>query len=185
MRRAVLTWVLIGLALPAAAQELRLPNQAGSVKFAIIGDSGQPGTGQTAIARQMAAWHDRFRFEFVLMTGDNLYGAESARDYDRKFALPYKALLDRGIRFQATLGNHDDAGQIQYKPFNMNGQKYYTFRPQAGVRFFSMDSNYVDQKQLEWLDKELAASGADWKVVFFHHPLYSSGATHGSADTQR
>jgi 3',5'-cyclic AMP phosphodiesterase CpdA len=185
MRRAVLTFVLIGLASPAIAQELRLPNQAGSVKFAIIGDSGQPGTGQTAIARQMAAWHDRFRFEFVLMTGDNLYGTESARDYDRKFALPYKALLDRGIRFQATLGNHDDAGQIQYKPFNMNGQKYYTFRPQAGVRFFSMDSNYVDQKQLEWLDKELAASGADWKVVFFHHPLYSSGATHGSADTQR
>ncbi len=40
-------------------------------------------------------------------------------------------------------------------------------------------------KQLEWLDKELAASGSDWKIVFFHHPLYSSGATHGSADLQR
>jgi 3',5'-cyclic AMP phosphodiesterase CpdA len=185
MRRAVLIFVLIGLASPAIAQELRLPNQAGSVKFAIIGDSGEPGTGQRAIARQMAAWRDRFPFEFVLMTGDNLYGTETARDYEQKFALPYKALLDRGVKFYASLGNHDDAGQIHYKPFNMNGLKYYTFRPKAGVRFFSMDSNYVDQKQLEWLDKELAASGADWKVVFFHHPLYSSGATHGSADTQR
>ena len=186
MRRAVVTVFLIALAFPIIGQELRLPNnQAGSVKFAMIGDSGEPGTGQRAIAKQMAAWHERFPFEFVLMMGDNLYGTETARDYDRKFAAPYKPLLDRGIKFYATLGNHDDPGQIQYKLFNMNGQKYYTFKPQGGVRFFSMDSNYVDQKQLEWLDKELAASGSDWKIVFFHHPLYSSGATHGSADAQR
>ena len=185
MRRAVLILILTGLAGPAIGQELRLPNKAGSVKFAVIGDSGQPGTGQMAIAKQMATWHGRFPFEFVLMTGDNLYGTESPRDYEKKFAIPYKPLLDRGVKFQATLGNHDDAGQIHYKPFNMNGQKYYSFKPKGDVRFFSMDSNYVDQKQLEWLAKELAASGSDWKIVFFHHPLYSSGATHGSADTQR
>jgi 3',5'-cyclic AMP phosphodiesterase CpdA len=53
------------------------------------------------------------------------------------------------------------------------------------VRFFAIDTNYVDQKQLEWLDKELAASASDWKIAFFHHPLYSSGETHGSADLQR
>ena len=53
------------------------------------------------------------------------------------------------------------------------------------MRFFSIDSNYVDDKQLDWLGKELAASGSDWKIAFFHHPLYSSGATHGSADAQR
>jgi hypothetical protein len=184
-RQAVLALLLIGLPLPAAAQELRLPNKAGSVKFAIIGDSGQPGTGQTSVARQMGAWRERFPFEFVLMTGDNLYGSETARDYERKFAAPYKALLDRGVKFYASLGNHDDAGQIQYKPFNMNGQKYYSFKPQRDVRLFAIDSNYVDQKQLEWLDKELAASGSDWKIAFFHHPLYSSGKTHGSADAQR
>jgi len=67
----------------------------------------------------------------------------------------------------------------------MNGQKYYTFKPQNGVRFFALDSNYVDQKQIEWLDKELAASGSDWKIAYFHHPLYSSGKTHGSAELQR
>ena len=177
--------LLAGLPLVAGAQDLRLPNKDGSVKFAVIGDSGQPGTGQTAIAQQMLSWRMRFPFEFVLMTGDNLYGAESARDYEKKFSLPYKALLSGGVKFYASLGNHDDAGQIQYKPFNMGGQKYYSFKPQNGVRFFAIDSNYVDQKQIEWLDKELAASGSDWKIVFFHHPLYSSGATHGSADLQR
>jgi hypothetical protein len=166
-------------------QELRLPNKAGSLKFAVIGDTGQPGSGQTGIARQMAAWRTRFPFEFALMTGDNLYGSETARDYDKKFALPYKALLDSGVKFYAALGNHDDAGQVNYKAFNMGGQKYYTFRPKLGVRFFSLDSNYVDDKQLQWLSKELEASASDWKIAFFHHPLYSSGSTHGSAALQR
>ncbi len=39
-----------------------------------------------------------------------------------------------------------------------------------GVRFFALDSNYMSREQLEWLDKELAASGSDWKIAFFHHP---------------
>ena len=186
MRRlAVIALVLVSVPLPGGALDLRLPNKEGSIKFAVIGDSGQPGTGQTAVARQMAAWRARFPFEFALMTGDNLYGSERPGDYDRKFARPYKALIDGGVKFYASLGNHDDAGQIQYKLFNMDGKKYYSFKPKNGARFFAIDTNYVDQKQLEWLDKELAASGSDWKIVFFHHPLYSSGATHGSAELQR
>jgi hypothetical protein len=30
------------------------------------------------------------------------------------------------------------------------------------------------------LEKELAGAGKDWKIAYFHHPLYSSGARHGS-----
>ena len=186
MTRLVLFLVrLFGVPLAGGAQELRLPNADGSVKFAVIGDSGQPGSGQTAVARQIFDWRSRFKYEFVLMTGDNLYGRERAADYQRKFEIPYKALIDAGVKFYATLGNHDDEGQIRYKPFNMDGRKYYSFKPANGVRLFSLDSNYIDAKQIEWLDKELAASGSDWKITFFHHPLYSSGATHGSADLQR
>jgi hypothetical protein len=185
MRRALMLAFVLTLPWAAAAQELRLPNKPNSVKFAVIGDSGEPSSGQTAVARQMASWRTRFPFEFVIMTGDNLYGRERARDYERKFSIPYKPLIDAGVQFYASLGNHDDDGQTQYKLFNMNGQKYYTFKPKNDVRFFALDTNYVDQKQLQWLDKELANSGSDWKIVFFHHPLYSSGDTHGSADLQR
>ena len=182
---SVIALVLITLPSVAPAQDLRLPNKQGSLKFAVIGDSGQPGSGQTAVAAQMTKWRARFPFDFVLMTGDNLYGSERPSDYEKKFSVPYKPIIDAGVKFYASLGNHDDAGQTQYKLFNMEGRKYYSFRPKPGVRFFAIDSNYVDDKQLDWLGKELAASGSDWKIAFFHHPLYSSGATHGSADAQR
>src|SRR6188472_2656662 len=89
---AVLVLLLAGLILVAQAQELRLPNKEGSLKFAVLGDSGQPGTGQTAVAKQMASWRTHFPFEFALMMGDNLYGTERARDYAKKFEQPYKAL---------------------------------------------------------------------------------------------
>ena len=59
-RSAVLALLLAGLILVAQAQELRLPNKEGSLKFAVIGDSGHPSTGQTAVAKQMASWRTRF-----------------------------------------------------------------------------------------------------------------------------
>lgn len=187
MRRLLFIAVLIvGLPLQPAAQELRLPNRDGSVKFAVIGDAGTGNSKQRTVANELAAWRTRFPFDFVIMTGDNIYGAERARDFQKKFEIPYKPLLDSGVKFYASLGNHDDAAiQRNYKLFNMNGERYYSFKPKNGVRFFALDSNYVDKPQLAWLDKELAASGSEWKIMFFHHPLYSSGETHGSAELQR
>jgi len=187
MRRLLFIAVLIAsLPVQLAGQELRLPNQMGSVKFAVIGDTGTGGSGQRAIANELAAWRTRYPFDFVVMTGDNLYGGERPKDFASKFEIPYKPLIDGSVKFYAALGNHDDpAVQRNYKPFNMNGERYYSFKPKEGVRFFALDSNYVDDKQLGWLDKELAASGSEWKIMFFHHPLYSSGETHGSAELQR
>jgi hypothetical protein len=181
MRRVVFAILCFALAYPLAAQELKLPNRDGSVKFAVLGDTGTGGSDQARVARQLNAFRAKFPFEFVLLLGDNLYGRENPRDYQRKFEVPYKPLLDAGVKFYAALGNHDDPNQRMYKLFNMNGERYYTFKPSltGGVRFFALDSNYMDPVQLEWVDKELAASGSDWKIAFFHHPMYASGM-HGS-----
>jgi len=169
----------------AAALPLTMPNKADSFKFAVLGDFGTGSKEQYELAAIMKRVHDQYPFDLVTLVGDNLYGSERPQDFKKKFEDPYKPLLDAGVKFYASLGNHDDAGQIQYKLFNMDGRKYYSFKPKNGVRFFALDSNYVDDKQLDWLGKELAASGSDWKIAFFHHPLYSSGSTHGSADAQR
>jgi len=181
MSRAIAALALVATTLGAvAAQEITLPNKPDSLRFAVIGDSGTGEDAQYKIARQLTASHEKFPFEFVLMMGDNLYYGSGEKDYRKKFELPYKTLLDAGMKFYATLGNHDNSNERLYKPFNMNGERFYTFRPKPGVRVFCLDSNYMDKPQVQWLEKELADSGSDWKIAFFHHPLYSSGDTHGS-----
>jgi len=173
---AVLSFVTMG----ALAQDLMLPNKPGTLKFAVIGDSGTGDSNQYRLAKVFSDMRRKFQYEFVIMAGDNMYGSQKASDYTKKFEIPYKPILDEGIKFYAALGNHDQPNQANYKLFNMNGKRFYTFRPKAGVRFSALDSNYMDKEQLDWLEKELAASGSDWKIPFFHHPLYSSGSTHGS-----
>jgi 3',5'-cyclic AMP phosphodiesterase CpdA len=187
MRRALsftLAFALFSAALPA--QDMRLPVKKDSLFFAVIGDSGTGDSNQRRVAEALYKERTRVPFNMVLMMGDNLYGGDRPKDYDKKFAIPYKPLLDAGVKFYASLGNHDNPNQAMYKPFNMNGERYYSFKPEkSSARFFAIDSNYIDDKQIAWLEKELAASGSDWKIMFFHHPLYSSGGTHGSADAQR
>jgi hypothetical protein len=169
------------LAAGAVAQELTLPNKPkDTLRFAVIGDSGTGDSNQYRLAKVFTDIHQRFPYEFVLMMGDNMYGSENARDFQRKFEIPYKPVLDKNVKFYASLGNHDSTNQRMYKLFNMNGERFYTFKPKDGIRFFALDSNYMDRTQLQWLEKELAASGSDWKIVYFHHPIYSSGGRHGS-----
>ena len=167
------------------AGKVLLPNKAGSIKLAVIGDTGTGDKHQLAVAKQLASTRSQFPFEFVVMVGDNIYGGNTAKDFDKKFATPYKPLLDGGVKFYAALGNHDDPSERFYKPFNMNGERYYSFKPADGVRFYALDSTYMDEKQLKWFEDQLKMSGSEWKVAFFHHPPYSSGETHGSDETLR
>jgi len=131
----------------------------------------------------------------VLMLGDNIYDSHTPADYVAKFERPYKALLDAGVTFQAAIGNHDDPAQINYAGFNMGGQRYYSFRRSeisleggvagAGVRFYALDSRTLDPEQLEWLRQGLKSSGSRWKIVFFHHPIYTSGRYTSGAQSLR
>ncbi|MEP7365217.1 MAG: metallophosphoesterase [Acidobacteriota bacterium] len=162
-----------------ALAQVQPPVGKDSLRFAVIGDSGTGDPPAIHIGSRLAESRATFPFDFAVMMGDNIYGGETAKDCQRKFETPYKALLDAGVKFYASLGNHDQPTQINYKNFNMNGQRYYTFRPRAGVRFFALDSNYMDARQLSWLENALKDSGSDWKICFFHHPLYSSGERHG------
>jgi len=135
----------------------------------------------------MTKIHEQFPFEMVITVGDNLYGSQRPQDFRTKFEEPYKGLLAAGVKFYASLGNHDERErQRYYKLFNMDGKLYYTFKaPKQSVRFFALDSTYADPEQTAWLEKELQSSGESWKIPYFHHPLYSSGERHGSTPTLR
>jgi 3',5'-cyclic AMP phosphodiesterase CpdA len=115
------------------------------------------------------------------MMGDNLYGGQRAEDFVAKFERPYQALLGAGVKFYAAIGNHDDPkADVRYPPFNMNGARYYTYT-KGPVRFVVADTNFLDAVQLTWLENTLQGSTEHWKIVYFHHPLYSNGNRHGSS----
>ena len=171
---------------PQAQEQVALPNKDGSLKFGVLGDFGTGERAQYQLGEQMAKLHARFPYELVVTVGDNIYGSEGPRDFVRKFELPYKPLLDAGVKFYASLGNHDSRDQARYKLFNMDGRTYYTFKaPHEDVRFFALETDYPTPQQIAWLTKELADSNERWKIPYFHHPLYSSGGRHGSDVTLR
>ena len=166
---------------PPAPATVPLPNAEGSLKIGVLGDFGSGSSRQFEVAAQMAKTHGTFPYELVLLVGDNIYGSERPQDFRKKFEIPYKPLLDAGVKFYASLGNHDSREQRYYKLFNMEGKLYYSFKaPKQNVRFFAFESTYPEPAQIAWLEQELKDSREDWKVAFFHHPLYSSGERHGS-----
>jgi hypothetical protein len=168
-----------GDASASAPVKLTLPNKNNSVRFVVIGDTGTGTEQQHELAQVMLRYRQVFPFEFVLMMGDNMYGSEKTVDYKNKFEDVYKPLLDQKVKFYAALGNHDDSNQRFYEFFNMDGQEYYKFS-KGNVSFYSLNSNYMDKKQIDWMNEKFAADTSEWKVAYFHHPPYSSGAAHGS-----
>lgn len=161
-----------------------LPGKPDSVRFAVIGDMGTGEREQYDVAARMAEFRLKSPFTFVLTVGDNIYKGKSPADLEKKFEIPYKPLLGAGVQFYATLGNHDDTNERFYKWFNMNGKHYYAFT-KGNVRFFALDTDYMDAKQVAWLERELSGASEEWKVCYFHHALYSSGAYHGASTELR
>jgi hypothetical protein len=180
--RLLLAGVIVGYTLTAAIAQPARPVHAtpDSVKFAVIGDSGTGRQPQYEVAERMASVRTAFPFDVVLMLGDNFYGGQGPEDLKQKFDRPYARLLEAGVVFRAALGNHDDPETRFYPPLNMHGQRYYTFADRH-VRFFVLDTTAVDDAQLRWLDAAMESSREAWKVCYFHHPLYSSAARHGSS----
>jgi tartrate-resistant acid phosphatase type 5 len=183
---------------------------AGDVRFAVIGDFGANTTQEGDVANRVKSWNP----DLVITTGDNNYqlGEASTIDanigkYYHEFIFPYTGSFGAGSptgtnRFFPSLGNHDwlqPNAQPYINYFTLPGnERYYSFR-RGAVEFFAIDSDphepdlgYVNDTtstensiQGQWLQNALAASTAPWKVVYMHHPPFSSGTNHGSADWMR
>lgn len=157
------------------------------LRFLALADVGRGNEGQYAVAKAMNCYWQQNPFPLVILAGDNIYPNGEIAKINNVFEQPYQALLKQGVKFYAALGNHDirtnnGEDQLRYPKYNMRG-RYYTFT-QKLVQFFALDTNHNApwDRQLIWLEESLARSQARWKVVYGHHPLYSSGL-HGSSKT--
>jgi len=162
-------------------------------RFMVIGDMGTGRPDQYRVAAAMAQRAKSDRVDFILTVGDNIYehGVKSVDDpqWKTKFEDVYS---DPALQLPMypTLGNHDHRGnpeaQVEYSQRNKNWKMpapYYTFTRTLGdettVQYLAIDSDPIKNQapkaaaQLTWLDEELGKSGARWKIVYGHHPLYS------------
>ena len=169
---------------PGPPVSLTLPNREGSIRFAVFGDAGRGSKEQYELGALMNQYYQSFKYDTVLMTGDNIYYEDSPADMKKKFEDPYKALLDQGVKFYASLGNHDSPNQRLYALFNMNGEEFYRIE-KGGVSMYALNSVYMDKRQLDWFAAQLAKDTNSWRIAFFHHPPFSSGKRHGSDEDIR
>jgi tartrate-resistant acid phosphatase type 5 len=174
--------------------------QGSPIRFAIIGDYGWAGQPELDVANLVKSWNP----EFIITVGDNNYtdGAASTIDpnigqYYHEFIYPYTGAYGQGApfnRFFPSLGNHDwetPGAQPYLDYFGLPGnERYYDFA-QGPVRFFAVDSDprepdgiTVTSTQAIWLQNRLGATTETWKLVYFHHPPYSSGP-HGGTNALR
>jgi tartrate-resistant acid phosphatase type 5 len=195
-RAVCLALLIMGMLLWAWGMDaLAAPAQQSSVRFAVIGDYGTQGQPEADVAALVRSWNP----ELVITTGDNNYsdGAASTIDtnigqYYHSFIAPYRGAYGSGAdrnRFFPALGNHDwvTAGAQPYLDyFTLPGNERYYELTWGPVEFFAVDSDAhepdgitADSVQGRWLKGALEKSQAAWKVVYMHHPPYSSGL-HGS-----
>jgi hypothetical protein len=186
LKSIILALLLLALPLVAAAQSENVAKP--SIIFAVIGDTGTGDEAQLSVASQMVRQREKTPFEFVIMLGDNIYEKGEEKYIKSHFEEPYKELLEAGVKFYASLGNHDIIrgleSQTNYPNFNMGGRRYYNFNKGSSdsaeglLEFFALDSNEMTPEQLKWLDGSLGASKAIWKIAFSHHSIYSSARMH-------
>ena len=154
--------------------------------FLVIGDSGSGDAPQLAVRDRMLATPA----DFVLHTGGMVYESGRAEDLDPRFFMPYADLMRRLVLWPC-LGNHDTrthGGQpwrdAFYMPANnpAGSENYYSF-DYGDAHVVVLDSNEragPGSPQHAFLDHDLATTTATWKIVVFHHTIYSSSAKHGS-----
>ena len=171
-----------------------------SVRFAVIGDFGEGNQGEEDVANLVKSWEP----DFIITTGDNNYPVGSAETIDdhigkyyHEFIYPYNGAYGDGAdknRFFPSLGNHDWMtlnAQPYLDYFTLPGiERYYDF-VWGPIHFFvvNSDSNEPDgvsriSTQAMWLQSKLEESDSIWKIVYFHHPPYSSGFR-GAVDWMR
>lgn len=172
-----------------------------SATFAVIGDYGIDNENELAVSDLVKSWKP----DFIITVGDNNYEKGEASTIDKNIGKYYHEYIGNYMgafgagasenKFFPSLGNHDwyskNGAQPYLEYFTLPGnERYYDF-VKGPVHFFVLDSdpNEPDgitstSKQAQWLKSALSSSTSRFKIVYFHHPPYSSGEHGNTVDLQ-
>ena len=173
----------------------------GSFSFAVVGDPqiGSAGNGSTSADAE--AWADTLDVidtssefdgvEFLLSVGDQVNTASNETEYDGFLASDVLSELT----LATVIGNHDTSSVAYSEHFNITnessygtttagGDYYYVYE---GVLFLVLNSNNTSTAEHKaFMEEAIAEAEASyditWKVVTFHHSIYSV-ASHSLEDS--
>ncbi|WP_437670381.1 metallophosphoesterase [Sorangium sp. So ce131] len=171
------------------------------VRIIAVGDTGEGNLAQNQVADRMSEkCLEVGGCHAVMMNGDNFYdhGVDGTTDaqWGPKFEQPYDRAGLNGLPFYAVLGNHDHGptssgvrqAQIDYSRLPVGDRpgmrasdkwhmpaSYYDVRI-GDVHLFGIDTvDFTSDDQEDDMSARVAASNATWKIVFGHHPRFTSG----------
>ncbi len=170
------------------------PESGAAFTFAVIGDTGNGGKNQMAVAGLL----ERVKPDLILHTGDVVYPSGEDKHYDKRFFAPYRGLIG-AVPLFPVLGNHDvqeDDGAAFLKNFHLprnnprGTARYYSF-DWGDAHFVALDSELYHEddggdreEQRLWLEEDLSATRKPWRFAYLHRPLYSS-SRHGGDEEIR
>jgi tartrate-resistant acid phosphatase type 5 len=192
----VVWFIVYGAKILHAQEDVGRIHDGSALHFLAFGDFGTGSAEQMRLAKAMGRRHTQEQFHLGITLGDNFYrcGVRGVDDpkWKTRWEQPYGPL---GVEVYAALGNHDyghppaicpgakvsPEAQIAYSKHSKTWRmpaRYYTYK--AGpVQFIAIDTEGWSEKQLEWIGKTLEKSAKDpdvkWRIVYGHHPMYTSG----------
>ncbi|MGA1838787.1 metallophosphoesterase family protein [Herbiconiux sp. 11R-BC] len=189
----------------SATYSFKTQSFSGDFDFLFFGDPQIGSSGN--VPSDSAGWVDTVNVatqtypnaEMLFSAGDQVESASNETQYTA-FLVPDQL---RQIPFVATNGNHDVGSKAYEQHFNTpntdrtagpgngttssGGDYWYIYKD---VLFMDINSNSLnDASHIAWMQKTVAEQGskAKWKVLAFHHSVYSAGphATDSDVATRR
>ncbi len=128
--------------------------------------------------------------EIVIHTGDLVSDGDSPGQWGPQFFDPaYDLMINTPLL--PIIGNHEGSGNLFRDLFSLGNNDYWFAFTYGGVRFIGLNTHNASYSsgspQYTWLEAELQSpecTSADWQIVYFHHPPYSSGSHGGDTGVQ-
>jgi 3',5'-cyclic AMP phosphodiesterase CpdA len=140
-----------------------------------VGDFGVGGTVEREMGTAMRRYERDHPADLLVTLGDNDY-TENPTAFRQNWHDAFGWRSDAGLGVAGALGNHDalvGRGRYEFDTLDMPAARYR--RTVGDVDLFVLNSNGVNDGQTAWLETAIGASIAQWKIVVFHHPAWTSG----------